>query len=139
LCSAAGDDQRAAGMALELCIYTGVRGNHTVALGWVQRAESLLENSEPCSELGRFREMQAAVANEIHGDADAALALLDEVLEIGRACNDRDLVAGAMVGRGSILVRLGRVEEGMRLVDEAMIDAVSGQLGAVRTARVYCG
>ena len=49
------------------------------------------------------------------------------------------VVAGALVGTGTALVRAGRVAEGLRLVDEAMIDAVSGLLGGVMTARIYCG
>jgi class 3 adenylate cyclase len=44
-----------------------------------------------------------------------------------------------MAGLGIVLVRMGRVDEGMRLVDEAMIDAVSGTCGGVVTARIYCG
>ena len=71
-------------------------------------------------------------------DATAAVELYDEVLRIGQLIRDADLVAGALAGKGTALVRLGRVSEGLRLVDESMIDAVSGLLGPFATAKVYC-
>ncbi len=83
-------------------------------------------------------ELRAIVALHIEHDVPTALQHYEEALRIGRVSNDADVVAGALVGSGTALVRLGRVREGLRLVDEAMIDAVSGLLGPVMTARIYC-
>jgi class 3 adenylate cyclase len=135
---AEGDVRRAAGLAIELCVDQAVRHHEAVALGWAQRAATLLEGSEPCSALGRLEELQALIALEIAHDVATAMRHYDEALRIGRLCNDADLVAGALVGSGTALVRVGRVSEGLRQVDEAMIDAVSGLLGGVQTARIYC-
>ena len=135
---ASGDVQRAAVLAIDLCVDQAVRHHEAVALGWAQRATTLLEGCEPCSALGRLEELQAVVALEIMHDVASAMGHFDEALRIGRLCNDADLVAGALVGSGTALVRAGRVAEGLRLVDEAMIDAVSGLLGGVMTARIYC-
>jgi class 3 adenylate cyclase len=136
---AAGDAQGAAGLAIDLCVDHALRRHDAVALGWAQRATTLLEGSEPCPALGRLEELQALVALEIFHDVATAMRHYDEALRIGRLCNDADLVAGALVGSGTALVRTGRVAEGLRRVDEAMIDAVSGLLGGVQTARIYCG
>lgn len=138
MCVAEGDVRRAAGLAIELCFDHASRHRMTVALGWGQRAEQLLDGCEPCSALGRLVELRAIVALEIEHDVAAALEHYDEALRIGRASNDADVVASALVGSGTALVRLGRVSEGLRLVDDAMIDAVSGLLGPVMTARIYC-
>src|SRR4029079_11793696 len=59
-------------------------------------------------------------------------------LRIGRLCNDQDLIAEGMIGSGTGLVRQGGGAEGRSLVAEGVISAVSGLLGAVMTARVYC-
>ena len=75
-------------------------------------------------------------ALDLTHDAKAAVELYDEVLRIGRLIRDADLVAGALAGKGTHC-RLGRYE-GLRLVDESMIDAVSGLLGPFATAKVYC-
>ena len=115
-----------------------MRNRFAVALGWLGRAERLLEGCEPCSELGRLVELRAMEALDVTHDATAAVELYDEVLRIGQLIRDADLVAGALAGKGTALVRLGRVSEGLRLVDESMIDAVSGLLGPFATAKVYC-
>ena len=135
---AEGDVHHAAELAIELCFDQAGRDRLAVAMGWKQRAERLLEGCEPCSALGRLVELRAIVALEIDHDVATALEHYDEALRIGRLSNNADLVAGALVGSGNVLVRLGRVREGLRLVDEAMIDAVSGLLGPVMTARIYC-
>jgi hypothetical protein len=139
MCVAEGNVRRAAGLAIELCYDQARRHREAVALSWAQRAERLLDGCEPCSELGRLVDLRAIVALEIFHDGATALKHYEEALRIGRVSNDADVVAGALGGAGTALVRLGRVGEGLRLVDEAMIDAVSGLLGPVMTARIYCG
>jgi len=125
-------------LAIDLVFDHGTRNRVAVAMGWLGRAERLLEGCEPCSELGRLVELRAMAALDFTHDAPAALELYDEALRIGRLARDADLVAGALTGKGTALVRLGRVRDGLRLVDESMIDAVSGLLGPFATAKVYC-
>jgi class 3 adenylate cyclase len=136
----AGDDpQRAVPLALELCLQNARRNRMTVALGWAERAERLGEDLEPCAQLGHVVALRAVLALDIRHENEKALALYEEALELGRRFKDGDLIAFALLGSGTALVRLGRVAEGMRRVDDAMIDAVSGLLSSVMTARVYCG
>ena len=138
MCIAGGQERRAAGFAIEMVFANAMRNRFAVALGWLGRAERLLEGCEPCSELGRLVELRAMGALDVTHDPTAAVVLYDEVLRIGQLIRDADLVAGALAGKGTALVRLGRVSEGLRLVDESMIDAVSGLLGPFATAKVYC-
>jgi class 3 adenylate cyclase len=136
---AAGDVPRAVPLALELCMENGRRGRLSVAIGWAERAERLAEDLKPCAQVGHVIALRGIIALDVLHDNDEALVLYEEALALGRQFNDADLTAHSLVGSGTALVRLGRLSEGMRRVDEAMIDAVSGLLSSVATARVYCG
>jgi tetratricopeptide (TPR) repeat protein len=136
---AAGSTRRAVPLALELCMENGRRGRMSVALGWAERAERLAEEFEPCAQVGHVKALRGIVALDVLHQNEEALALYEEALALGREFNDADLTANALVGSGTALVRLGRVAEGMQRVDAAMIDAVSGLLSSIATARVYCG
>src|SRR5436190_5968251 len=136
---AAGDVPRAVPLALELCMENGQRGRLSVAIGWAERAERLAEDLKPCAQVGHVIALRGIIALDVLHDNDEALVLYEEALALGRQFNDADLTAHSLVGSGTALVRLGRLSEGMRRVDEAMIDAVSGLLSSVATARVYCG
>jgi class 3 adenylate cyclase len=82
--------------------------------------------------------LRAVIALHVAHDVEAAAAHYDETLRLGRLLNNADLVAEALAGTGQVRVRQGRVAEGLRLLDEAMSSAVSGLLGGVMTARIYC-
>jgi class 3 adenylate cyclase len=135
---ARGDARQAASLAMDLCRDYAHRRRDAVALGWVARAARLLEGLEPCAEVGRMAELRAILALHVEGDLAAAQRHLDDALDIARLCGDVDLAAAVLVGLGTLRVRVGDVGEGLRLVDEAMTDAVTGRLGRVATARVYC-
>src|SRR5207247_4894284 len=58
---------------------------------------------------------------------------------VGRRCGDDDLVALAAHANGLFLIGLGRVSEGLELLDEAMLTVTSGDVSALPTGIVYCG
>ena len=62
----------------------------------------------------------------------------DRALEIARRVGDTDLETLALQDRGRALVALGRVKEGMALIDEAMTAATAGELTPRTTGRAYC-
>jgi DNA-binding NarL/FixJ family response regulator len=62
----------------------------------------------------------------------------DEMGGIGRRFDDPNLVAMSLFGRGRALVKRGSVAEGMALLDDAMLEALSGRLHPVWTGAVYC-
>ncbi|MBI2781178.1 MAG: hypothetical protein HYX55_05220 [Chloroflexi bacterium] len=72
------------------------------------------------------------------GDLDGALAYADRILELGIKLGDRDLEALGLHDRGRVLVAMGRVEEGLEAIDEAVVAAVSGEVSPFPTAIVYC-
>ncbi|HEY6779026.1 MAG TPA: LuxR C-terminal-related transcriptional regulator, partial [Thermoleophilaceae bacterium] len=67
-----------------------------------------------------------------------ASAAAAEATEIAERFGDPDLLALAGHELGHALIRQGRVEEGLRLVDEAMVAATAGELSPIATGLVYC-
>jgi tetratricopeptide (TPR) repeat protein len=79
--------------------------------------------------------IQQALAD---GRYDEAIADAHRMLEIGEELTDTDLQAIAIHYQGLGLVKSGRADEGMRLVDEAAVAAISGELSPAATSIIYC-
>lgn len=135
--SAAGDRRRAAAIALALANDYSHRQRSSLASGWVRRAERLLADVPESREHGLLQRplLGAALAT---GDFDGALARAERILEIGTRLGDADLEALGLHDKGRTLIAAGRVEEGMALLDEAVVAAVSGDVSPYPTAVIYC-
>jgi DNA-binding NarL/FixJ family response regulator len=73
------------------------------------------------------------------GELDEAGVLIAQVVEIALRCADRDLVSFARALQGRLLVRQGRTEEGLSLLDEAMVAVTSDELSPLIAGLIYCG
>jgi class 3 adenylate cyclase len=134
---AAGDRMAAAQSALSLVTYLSQQFESSIAAGWLRRAERLLEGQPECVVHGWLLRPRLGQAIG-RGDLDAALALAEQILDVGLRLGDRDLEAVGLHDRGRVLVALGRVDEGMDALDEAVVMAVSGDVSPYPTAVVYC-
>ena len=134
---ASGDRRAAAGSALALSGDYSHRLESSIASGWVRRAERLLRDVPESPEHGYLQRPYISAALG-RGDFDEALDRAERLLQIGERLNDPDLEALGLQDKGRILVAAGRVEEGMGLLDEAMVAAVSGNVSPYPTAIVYC-
>ncbi|HEY6958745.1 MAG TPA: adenylate/guanylate cyclase domain-containing protein [Candidatus Limnocylindria bacterium] len=132
-----GDRLAAASVAIRLADESANRSVMTLAGAWLSRVERLLEGDTSSAIYGALVLRRAYAATAGH-DIDAAIALAREALAIGERQGDRDLQALALLHIGAMLVRRGEVKEGMALVDEATIGAVSGDLRLITTGVVYC-
>jgi tetratricopeptide (TPR) repeat protein len=135
---AEGDSQGAASAALELAELHAHSLARDVAAGWAKRAERLLEGDEGSSARGYLLRWQAVEAFEKENDLDLAISLSEKVAEIGRANMDGNLEVLALQDQGRFLVAAGRLDEGMPLMDEAMIAAVAGDVTPINVGRSYC-
>ena len=133
-----GKKEAAALIALALAESYKHRLAGAVAKAWLARAKGLLEGAEDSEALGHLLRWESVVAFESDGDTARGLALSDRVIELGRRLNDRNIEALGLQDKGRFLVATGQVEEGMMLVDEAMVAAVGGELDAETTGRSYC-
>jgi tetratricopeptide (TPR) repeat protein len=110
----------------------------SVAHGWLQRAERLLNGLPESIEHGWMARTQAMLALEEDRNLDKAWTLAERALEIARRLGGRDLQTLALQDCGRILVSKGSVAEGMAAIDEAMAAATSGKLGPRTTGRIFC-
>ncbi|HVL63541.1 MAG TPA: adenylate/guanylate cyclase domain-containing protein [Actinomycetota bacterium] len=133
----AGERRRAAVVALAVAQdYFGKRA-HAVGAGWFSRAERILKEEGDCAERGHLEVMYALSAAEM-GDHEGTLAAARRTLDIGTRFGDRDLQAFGVLLEGKALVALGKVEEGLALLDEATVAAVSGEIGPFASGIIYC-
>jgi len=134
---AAGDPVSAARAAIALVPNHIARLNLSAASGWFNKAKRLLEDEPESVTHGELAAMTSLIQlanNEIEpGLASAAIAH-----RLGTEFGDRDLVALGLVFQGYALARLGRFDDSMAMLDEAMASAVAGELGPFATAMVYC-
>jgi ATP/maltotriose-dependent transcriptional regulator MalT len=72
------------------------------------------------------------------GDHDGALQAARRALDLGRRFGVADLQALGLVFQGYILVREGKVDEGLLLMDEGMTWALDGQLAPTSSAVIFC-
>ena len=133
----AGDAARAVRCAFWVGVSFATRGEMGGASGWFGRGQRLLEREErDCVERG-YLLIPVVLAHVAAGDPEAACAAAADAAGIGERFGDADLVALAMHEQGHALVRQGRVEAGMRLLDETMVAVVAGELSPIVTgARV---
>jgi DNA-binding CsgD family transcriptional regulator len=137
--SEAGNSLLAARCGFWIGIQLMIRGEMGPATGWLGRAQRLVERQESeCAEQG-YMLMPVAFQHEAEGDYEGAVATAAEAGEIGERFGDADLFALAGFAQGDILVRHGRVREGLGVLDQAMLAATTGALSPIATGIVYCG
>jgi DNA-binding CsgD family transcriptional regulator/tetratricopeptide (TPR) repeat protein len=112
-------------------------GDTAVAGGWLERARHHAGQAASVVEAG-FVAVADADRAAAGGDLDAAVDHGQRALDAGRAAGSPDLMAMALQAQGRMLVAVGRSDEGMAMLDEAMLAAVNGELGPLFTGWVYC-
>jgi DNA-binding CsgD family transcriptional regulator len=114
------------------------RGEKARGTGWFARSQRLLDGFEgDCVERG-YTLIPAWLEQMGRGDFEAGYTTAARAAEIGERFGDADLVWLARDDQARALVRMGRVEEGLRLVDEALVAASAGELSPIVTGIVYC-
>jgi len=132
---AAADQQGAARMALALARDNGLKGNFNLAGQWFTRASRALDG-EP-----RWREhaqLEIGKAMMEGSDTPAARVAADRAFELATRFKDRDSLAQALMLQGMSLINDGKLKEGLALVDEATMAAVSGEVELFTTGWIYC-
>ena len=133
-----GNARRAAIVAMALAKDYFAKGSSSIGAGWISRAERLLAEEPECLEHGWLERLRAVLAHEGAGDYEKALEHGRRALELGTKFGDRELQAVALQDQGRALVAIGNVDEGMALIDEATVGAVSGELRPYETGVIYC-
>ena len=114
-----------------------VHGAWAVSNGWINRACALLRPSpEDSAEHGWLLAMQAPSEE----DPARQEELLGEAMALGQRHGDADLQFEAQGWLGLVLVRRGRVDEGLTLFDEALAAVCAGEVDDVYVVEgTFCG
>ena len=130
---------RAARSATWIGLNLAYRGLIGPATGWLGRAQRLLEAwPEQTAEHGLLL-LPLVFQHEAAGDFVQAAAVAREAAAIGERFGDRDLFAMALHAEGHMLVKAGRVREGLALLDESMVVVTTQDLWPFTVGIVYCG
>ena len=113
------------------------RGEPARANGWLNRAQRLIDEQGDCVEQG-YLLLPAAQRHLSAGALPEARDCAARARSIGERFAERDLVAFALNLQGRVLLADSQVEQGLALLDEAMVAATSGELSPVVTGIVYC-
>jgi DNA-binding CsgD family transcriptional regulator len=134
-----GETLRAARSATWIGMNLAYRGLIGPATGWLGRAQRLLETwPEQTAEHGLLM-IPLVFQHEAAGDFVQAAAVAREAAAIGERFGDRDLFAMALHAEGHMLVKAGRVREGLALLDESMVVVTTQELRPFVVGIVYCG
>jgi DNA-binding CsgD family transcriptional regulator len=130
---------RAARAAFMVGMMLTVRGEVGPAGGWFARTQRLVDRAGgECAEAGLLRVPLAyRLAHE--GDFEAAFAAAAEAAECAERFGEPDLLAISLHIQGLIRIKEGRVEEGLELLDEAMVCVTAGEVSPFLSGVVYCG
>ena len=115
------------------------RGEVGQASGWLSRAQRLLDEGGGDRVERGYLLLPVIFEQEASGELDAAAATASEAAAIGERFGDADLLALAAHEHGHILIRLGRIKEGLRLLDETMVAVDGRELSPIVSGIVYCG
>ncbi len=110
-------------------------GNFAVAGGWMGTAETLLDGVDECAAHGWLALDRAPFTNDPADRAQAATA----ALAIARRYGDAELEFDAIALLGESEVASGRVADGMRLIDQAMVAITGGEVTDHKViGEIYC-
>ena len=133
----AGAVPRAALAAFMLAVFLRLRGDVAEADGWLARAQRLLAPEAEGAEHGY--PLYLETARLMGADPEAARRSARRMQDLGRRFGDDTLLALGTFFEGRALVKVGRVAQGLALLDEAMVAALSDELEPMWTGAIYCG
>ncbi|MBD0347641.1 MAG: helix-turn-helix transcriptional regulator [Thermoleophilia bacterium] len=127
------DPGQAVVAAVYLCLaYRMSLGNDAASRGWLGRAASVVEEFDLAPMNGWVLLCRAYVAND-RGHPHEAESWAQEARQSARRSADADLELCAAAELGTALVGMGRFEEGLALLDQAMAGALAGEGGDLDT------
>lgn len=134
-----GDDQpiAAAMSAFYLAIHSMSRGYAAQGSGWLTRARQLVADHPETAPHGYlyYLDIFSALGG---GNFDEAEFRAQQMEALGRRLDEPNLAALGVLGRGRVLVKKGQVHAGMALLDDAMLEAMSGRLDPTWAGTIYC-
>lgn len=127
----------AADMALRLAQVWGLRGDVSLARGWLSRAERLVTSLPRGPVHGRVAYLRALALIEFDQDLAGARAVLPEITELAQLHRDKTLTCFVAILQGMTSVLNGDVA-GFASLDEAVGLIVAGHVDPMWAGDIYC-
>jgi ATP/maltotriose-dependent transcriptional regulator MalT len=134
-----GDRARAARCAFWLGMALMTRDEFAQSSGWFARGQRLLTEGDLDVPEQGYLLVPVALQALYGGDASIAHPMFRQVGEIGARFGDPDLITMGRLGCGQTLIQLGRVPEGVALLDDAMVAVLAEEVSPITAGIVYCG
>jgi tetratricopeptide (TPR) repeat protein len=132
-----GDSVAAAGAAVRVAMHLLLDTALMAPVrGWLGRAESLLEGQDETS-AHAWLAVVRTYERMLTGDVGGARHWSERAIEVGSKCEAAACAVGRVAG-ARLRILDGDVEEGLALLDEVGVAAVSGDLDPLSTGLVYC-
>ncbi len=113
-------------------------GEHAIGNAWLSRAQGLLADvDEDVVERGFLLEKQVLV-HVVRGEFGEAFATAPRVVDYGRRFAEPDLTAVGTHAMGRLSIYSGQVADGLKLLDEAMTEVMTGRVSPIIAGMVYC-
>lgn len=113
-------------------------GESAIGSGWVARAQRLLGEVEgDVVERGYLLDLQG-YSHVMNGELAEADVLAPQVTDYGRRFHDPDLLAAGLSFEGLLAIHSGQVAGGLRMLDEAMVGVLAGEVSPLYSGVVYC-
>ena len=115
------------------------RGEWARAGGWLARAAEAIEHGpENCAAHG-YLLTPDAVRALMTGDGATAYQGFTRAREVGERCGEADLIGLSGFGQGQALIEMGRVDEGIAVLDQVMVAVTAEEISPEFAGLIYCG
>lgn len=132
------DFARAARCAFWAGLNLAMRGRAADASGWFEQARRVARRTARDSVEQGYLLIPDVLQRAAEKDWNGVAKIATRAERIAERHDDDDLFAMGAHEHGHALVRLGRVTEGLRKIDEVMASVTAGGLSPVATGLVYC-
>jgi DNA-binding CsgD family transcriptional regulator len=114
------------------------RGAMAPASGWLARAARILDEAHLDCVVRGYLLIFEAIHRIVKGDPAGGHEAFTQAADFANRFGDRDLASLACHGRGRALIHLGRIAEGVVLLDEAMAAVIAGDVSPILAGDIYC-
>lgn len=113
-------------------------GEPARSAGWLARAHRIVDDlPEPCIFEGLLY-IPAGLGALYQGDGAAAAEAFTRAADLGRARGDADAAALGTLGLGQAKIMLDQFDDGLALLDEAMVAVTVGEISPIPAGIIYC-
>lgn len=107
------------------------------ASGWLNRTQRHIAEVPDSIERG-YAAIATAMWARHSGNLDEAVTQAAFAHELGQTRGDRNLAAWGLSVKGGMLTARGHIAAGLALLDDAMVETISGELDSFVTGWIYC-